>query len=376
MLTSRFSGPSRLIRYFDWSAQGAVVTALMSALLMGASGGWTAEGAESASDVGAANKGEAGRISVYSARHYDTDEALFAAFEKATGIGVDIVEAGGDALLERLKSEGDNSPCDVLLTVDAGRLRAAEDAGLFQPVDSDVLNERIPQHLRHPDGLWFGFSTRARCIYVNREAVGSDRPQTYEDLADPKWKDRVLIRSSSNVYNQSLLASLVINLGAESAEAWAKGVVENMARKPQGGDTDQLRALAAGEGDVAVGNSYYFARLKASDKQEDQEVVSKIDIVFPNQDGRGAHVNVSGAGVVRGSDNVEAAVRFLEFLASREGQTRFAQQNYEFPVVEGVATDPIIEPWAGKRFDSTTPVAEFGRLGREAVEIMDRVGWR
>ncbi|MEM6671927.1 MAG: Fe(3+) ABC transporter substrate-binding protein [Planctomycetota bacterium] len=311
---------------------------------------------------------------LYSSRHYDSDQQLYDAFEKETGIKVKLTEDSGDSLLARLRDP--NAPGDVLMTVDAGRLWAADDAGLFQPTESAVLEERIPAHLRHEDGHWFGLSMRARCIFYNREAVDASELSDYESLADPKWKGRVLIRSSSNVYNQSLVGSIIARLGKETAEQWVKGLVANFARTPQGGDTDQLRALAAGEGDVAIANSYYYARLMKSDDPKDQEVVRKVAIFFPNQEGSGTHVNVGGAGILKSSKNPEAAKRFLEFLAGDRAQQIFSSGNNEFPVVPGVECDPILEPWTKKRFDEKTSVAEFGSLTGEALRMMDRAGWR
>ena len=317
-----------------------------------------------------------GEVNVYSSRHYDSDRALYARFEEETGIAVKLVEAKGDALLARMKSEGKNSPCDVYITVDAGRLFAAEEAGLFQPLGSEVATRRVPAHLRHSEGHWVALTMRARCIYYDRETVDPAELSTYEALAEPKWKGRVLIRSSSNVYNQSLVGSLMHNLGDEKAEAWARGIVANMARKPQGGDTDQLRAVAAGEGDIAIANSYYYARLMKSDDPGDREVVRKVGIFFPDQDGRGAHVNVSGAGLVKTAKNPGNARRLIEFLLGDEAQAQLASGNNEFPVATGVAADARLAEWAAKKFDSTTPVEEFGRRNKAAILLMDRAGWR
>lgn len=323
-----------------------------------------------------------GELNVYSARHYDADKQLYAAFEEATGIEINLIEGKGNELLARLKQEGRNSPCDVFVTVDAGNLWAADEAGVFQAVESEVLNERVPAHLRQEDGRWYGLSVRARCIFYSREKVDPAELSTYEALAEPRWKGRVLIRSSSNVYNQSLVGSLIARHGEEQTEAWARGLVANLARKPQGGDTDQIRAVAAGEGDVAVANSYYYARLVKSEKPEDREVVRKVGIFFPNQSGRegqkgsGTHVNVSGAGVARHSPNRAAAVRFLEFLVSDEAQRIFAEGNNEFPAVAAAPVDPVLKPWLAHEFDTETTAEEFGRLGRKALQLMDRAGWR
>jgi iron(III) transport system substrate-binding protein len=248
----------------------------------------------SAASVGVAQESV---VNVYSARHYDTDQQLYEQFTEQAGIKVNLIEGDADQLIERIKVEGANSPADVLITVDAGRLHRAVEAGLLSPVDSQVLEERIPDHLQHPDNLWFGLSQRVRGIVYAKDRVDPAQIESYEDLAGPDWHGRVCIRSSSNVYNQSLVASMIESEGAAAAEAWAEGIVANMARPPQGGDTDQIKAMAAGECDVAVVNHYYLVRLMKSEDSADQEVASKVDILFPNQDGRGAHANISGAPV-------------------------------------------------------------------------------
>ncbi len=318
---------------------------------------------------------QAEELNIYSSRHYQTDEALYDGFTKETGITINRLEGKGDQLIERIKNEGVNSPADILITVDAGRLWRAEQAGLFQPVTSDVLDARIPANLRHPDGLWYGMSTRARLIYYNKDEVGEGEIQSYEDLADPRWQGRICIRSSSNIYNQSLLGSLIAAHGEDQAEAWAKGVVGNFARSPQGGDTDQIRAVAAGQCGVSVGNSYYFVRLMKSDKPEDQAVVEKIGVVFPNQDSRGTHVNVSGAGVLKNAPHPDAALKFLEYLASQKAQDYFADGNNEYPAVNGVPADSALESLGSFKADELN-VSVLGRNQPEAQRIFDRAGWQ
>ena len=270
-------------------------------------------------------------LNLYTSRHYQTDEALYEGFTESTGIGINRIEGKGDALIERIKSEGANSPADILITVDAGRLWRAEQAGLFQEVASEVLEARIPASLRHVRGRWFGFSERARLIFYNKEMVEHGAIATYEDLADPKWRGMVCIRSSGNIYNLSLLGSLIASLGEAAAETWARGVVENFARPPQGGDTDQIRAVAAGECGIAVANSYYFARLMTSAKETDRALAKDLGVVFPNQGGRGTHINISGAGVLKHAQHTDAAIRFLEYLASDRAQRLFADGNNEYP---------------------------------------------
>lgn len=314
-------------------------------------------------------------VNVYSSRHYQTDDALYAGFTAATGIQVNRIEGNGNTVLERIRNEGANSPADVYVAVDAGRLWYAEEDGLFASVSSTFLEARIPENLRHPEGRWFGFSTRARVIFYNRELIDPANLQTYESLADPALKGEVCIRASDNIYNQSLLASLIEVHGVERAEEWARGVVANFARDPQGGDTDQLRGVASGECGVAVANTYYYARLMRSDTPEDQDLVRRVGVVFPNQDGRGAHVNIAGAGVLEGSPNRENAIRFLEYLASDQAQRYFADGNNEYPVVEGLLDNPALEALGDFKIDAIN-VSVYGRNQAEAQRIFDRAGWK
>ena len=316
-----------------------------------------------------------GEVNVYSARHYDTDVALFEDFTEQTGITVNLIEGDADELIERVRSEGENSPADVLITTDAGRLWRAEDAGLLASVESEALASAVPENLRHPEGQWFGLTKRARVLVYNTETVDPAELSTYENLAELEWEGRVCIRSSGNVYNQSLLASIIAAEGAEAAETWAQGLVENLARSPQGGDTDQIKAVAAGECDVAVVNHYYYARLAASEDAADQEVAAATALFFPNQEGRGTHVNISGAAVLESAPNRENAVQFLEFLATPEAQEVFASGNYEYPVVEGVEMAAIVQDF-GDFTEDTLNVAVLGENNPEAVRIMDRVGWQ
>lgn len=314
-------------------------------------------------------------VNVYSSRHYQYDDQLFAAFTAATGITVNLIEGKGDELLERLKNEGDNSPADVFITVDAGMLWRAEQAGVFQPVVSDTLTQRIPENLRHPDGLWFGFSKRARVIFVDPTQVDPALVQTYGDLARPELKGEICIRSSSNIYNLSLLGSIIAAEGAEAAEAWAKGVEANMAREPEGGDIDQLTAAASGLCGVAVANTYYYVRLLTSDKPEEVEMAKKLVVVFPDQAGRGTHVNISGAGLVAHAPNRENGIKLLEFLASDEAQSYFANGNNEYPVVNGLAPNATVVA-LGTFIEDLVNVAELGANQPEAQMIFDRVGWK
>ena len=315
-------------------------------------------------------------LNLYTSRHYQTDEALYAGFTRATGVRVQRIEAPEDALIERLRSEGAASPADILVTVDAGRLWRAEQAGLFGAGKSAELERRIPAHLRHPDGLWFGFSTRARVIVFNRELVKAGEVRNYEDLALPKWKGKVCMRSSSNIYNLSLAAGMIAQSGEAKAEAWARGVVANFARSPKGGDTDQIRAVAAGECALTLANTYYYARLARSDKKADQDVVAKTGVVWPNQNDRGTHVNVSGAGVLKSAPHRAAAIRFLEYLASDDAQRYFADGNNEYPAVAAVKIENPALSKLGTFKADTLNVSALGRHQPEAQKVYDRAGWR
>ncbi len=314
-------------------------------------------------------------LNLYSARHYKTDEALYRNFTEQTGIKINRIEGKGDALLARIQSEGANSPADVLLTVDVGRLYRADQAGLFQAVESEVLVTAIPASLRHPENHWFGFSTRARMIFYDKAKVKPGEITTYEDLADPKWKGRICIRESSNIYNQSLLGSMIAVHGEAGAEAWAQNVVGNFARPPVKGDTNQLRGILSGECEVAVANSYYFVRLLTAEKEAEAGWREKVGWVFPNQGGRGAHVNISGAGVLKTAPHPEAAVKFLEYLASPEAQTYLAEGNNEYPVVNGAVVAPALAELGDFKADQQNVVA-FGANQAAAQRIFDRVGWR
>jgi iron(III) transport system substrate-binding protein len=278
----------------------------------------------------------ADELNIYSARHYDTDEQLYSDFEKMSGITINRIEGNSDELVARMQAEGANSPADVLITVDTSRLERAKNAGVLQPVNSDVLEERIPGRLQDAENEWFGFSQRSRIIYYDKNDVANP-PMTYADLADPKYKGLVCIRSSTNTYNQTLLASIIEHEGEEAATAWAQGVVDNMARDPQGGDTDQLRGIVSGECEIAVANTYYFARAIRTEVKGLSAEREMIGWVFPDQDGNGAHMNLSGAGAAKHAPNYDNAVKFLEYLASDSAQVYFSGGNDEYPSVEGVA---------------------------------------
>ncbi len=313
-------------------------------------------------------------LNLYSARHYQTDELLYAEFTKQTGIKINRIEGKDAELIERMRNEGANSPADVLLTVDASRLEIADRAGVFQPIQSKVIEERVPPHLRTPN--WVAFSTRARVIAYNKVAIKPETVQTYEDLANPSLKGQICVRSGAHPYNLSLGAAMISHHGEAKTEEWARGLVANFARTPKGGDTDQLRAVAAGECGVALANSYYVARLMRSTKPEDQKVVRALRVVWPNQSTTGTHINVSGAGVAKHAPNREAAVKFLEYLTSDSAQRYFADGNNEWPVVKGVKVDnPALEALGEFKADEL-PIGKLANNTPTAQKVFDRAGWR
>jgi iron(III) transport system substrate-binding protein len=317
-----------------------------------------------------------GELNIYSSRHYDTDERLYSEFEEMTGIKINRLEDKADALIERMKAEGANSPADLLITVDAGRLWRADQEGLLQPVDSEVLNARIPNWLRHPDGHWFGFSQRARILFYDKDKVNPMDIQTYADLADPKMKGMVCTRSGGNIYMLSLMAAMIDHIGVEAAEEWAEGMWANRARDPAGGDTDQIRAIASGECAVVVSNTYYFARAIRKDVSGlDDESMARIGWVFPNQESTGTHVNISGAGVAANAPNRENAIKFLEYLASESAQEYFSAGNDEYPAVPGTGLSPSVAKLGLFRSD-TLSLSVLGENQAEAQRIYDRVGYQ
>lgn len=314
-------------------------------------------------------------VNVYNSRHYGTDQQLWDGFKAQTGIQVNAVQGTHEQLIQRMQSEGANSPADVFITVDAGRLAQASGLGLLQPVTSPALEAAIPAHLRDPQGLWYGMAMRARIIAYAKDRVDPATLSTYEALADPAFKGKVLVRSSTNVYNLSLVGSILEANGPEATETWCEGLVANMARPPEGGDTDQLKAVAAGIGDVAISNTYYLARLAASEKPEDQEVAEKVAVFFPNQDGRGTHVNVSGAAVVKTAPNKENGIKLIEYLASPEAQRYFADTSLEYPANPEVKPHPVLASWGEFKQDTLNP-SVYAQNAAEAAMITDRCGWK
>jgi len=309
-------------------------------------------------------------VNVYSARHYDTDLEVYKNFKAETGIKVNLIEAKSDALIERIVNEGEFSPADVLLTVDAGRLFRADQREIFAKTESSLLRERVPVHLRHPDDLWFGLSKRARVIVYRKEAGRPEGLERYQDLADPRFKGQVCIRSSSNIYNISLLASLVEHLGEADAERWAQGVVDNFYRKPQGNDTANAKAVAAGECGLAVVNSYYVARMIANG----DPLGSALGIIFPNQDSTGTHVNISGGGILKHAPNKANALRFLEYLTEPAAQSLYVSGNHEYPIVGAAETLSLLDELGTFQEDQIN-ASLLGANQEAAVKIFDRVGW-
>lgn len=316
------------------------------------------------------NVNQGGQVNIYSSRHYNTDDQLYDGFTEQTGIKVNLIEGKDDELIERIKSEGTNSPADILITVDAGRLWRAVQADIFAPVDSDILEEKIPPNLQDPENKWFGYSKRARVIIYNKDKVNPDQLSTYEDLADPKWKDKFIVRSSGNIYNQSLVAGMVEVQGEEATSDWIKGLVANFARPPQGNDTSQIEDVAAGIADLTLANTYYIARY-----EDNLEIFEKVGVFFPNQDDRGTHVNISGAGMLKNAPHTENAIAFLEYLATPEAQEFFALGNNEYPVVEGTPVNDVVKSF-GEFKEDTTNVSAYGKNNADAVKIMDRSGWK
>jgi len=317
---------------------------------------------------------EGDTVNVYTHRHYAVDQEIFALFTEETGIRVNVINASADELIQRMETEGENSPADLLITVDAGRLNRAHDKGLLQAFASDQLTALVPAQYRHPDGFWYGMTTRARIIAYAKDRVNPDEIQDYADLADPKWKGRVLVRSSDNVYNQSLLASIIAAEGEAEATAWANGVVANLAREPKGSDRDQVKAIAGGEGDLTIVNTYYIGQLLNSDNEEERKAGEAVGIIFPNQSNRGTHVNVSGFGVAKHAKNKENAIQLAEFLLSEPVQQKLALANYEYPLNPNVEMADLLAQWGTFKRDSIN-LSLLGDFNEKAIKVFDAAGW-
>lgn len=317
-----------------------------------------------------------GEVNLYSHRHYDSDKLLYKDFEKKSGIKVNVVKAKAGELISRLENEGKNTPADLFITADVANLTQAEERDLFQSVNSKILNESVPKHLRDKDNKWFALTKRARVIVYVKDRVNPNELSTYEDLSNPKWKGKIMARSSSNTYNQSLLGSIIANDGEKKATTWAKGVLANMAKPPKGNDRYQVKAIANGIGDIAIVNTYYIGKMLTNKKDKDQvEAAKKVAIFFPNQNDRGTHINISGIGLIKYSKNRENAIKFMEYLVSPEAQKIFAQANFEYPILKSIEPSEIVKSWGSFKEDSLL-IEKVGENNAKAVKIFDKVGWK
>jgi|TARA_B110000967_G_scaffold99134_1_gene101840 iron(III) transport system substrate-binding protein len=314
-------------------------------------------------------------VNVYTHRHYASDQKLFSQFEKQTGIKVNVVNANADELIQKMTLEGAQSPADVLITVDAGRLVRAKNKGLLQAAASEFLEKTIPAHLKDVDNNWFSLTKRARVIVYNPQKVNAADLSTYEALTDKKWNNKILVRSSSNIYNQSLLASIIANSDEDTATNWAEGIVANMARSPKGNDRDQIKAVVGGEGDLAIVNTYYIGKLLDSKDLDEVKAGEGVKVFFPNQNNRGTHINVSGAGVAKYAPNKVNAIKFIEFLASKEAQKVFAETNFEYPVNEEVQASELLKSWGTFKEDKLS-LSKLGENNKKAVLVFDNAGWK
>ncbi|GAB6137494.1 Fe(3+) ABC transporter substrate-binding protein [Halanaerobaculum tunisiense] len=313
-----------------------------------------------------------GEVNLYTNRHYDTDEELLDKFEEKTGIEVNVLKGGSDELIERIDREGADTQADLLITADAGRLHRAKSKGLLQSATTDTLTSNIPQNLRDTDNQWFGLTVRGRVVVYDKDEVDPDEIDTYQDLTADKWEDEILVRSSSNIYNQSLLASLIATHGEEAATEWAQGIVDNMARRPKGNDRAQALAIAADKGDLAIMNTYYLGKmLNSSEEQQVKVAQEDIDILFPEP----THINVSGVGLTKHAKNKENAIKLMEFLSSKEAQQFFAEANYEYPVNPDVEPSDLLKSW-GDFEAQDIDLTKLGELNEKAVKIFNKVGWQ
>ena len=321
----------------------------------------------------------ASEVNVYTSRHYESDDAVYKEFTNLTGIKVNIISGKGKALMERLRFEGKNSPADVFITSDAGNLWKIQKDGMFKRIISKNIIDTIPEKARGPNNEWVGIARRSRVIFYNPINVKKDEINniSYEDLADSKWKGRIVIRSSSNIYNQSLVASMISNIGIEETEKWAKGFVNNFARKPQGNDRAQIMAVANGEADIAIANTYYYGLMLSGNKGIDQQkAAEKVVMIFPGQNGRGTHINISGVGILKNAPNTNNAEKFIEFLLTEETQKYIVENTFEYPILQNVAPRKEISKFGINFKTDETFASDFGKYNPDAVRLMDRVGWR
>ncbi|WP_418007052.1 Fe(3+) ABC transporter substrate-binding protein [Paenibacillus naphthalenovorans] len=357
----------------------SAITAILSVGLL-AGCGTASQGGQQAAQPQEPNSGASESkteqvVNLYTARHYEVDDVLYAQFTEKTGIKVNVVKGKAEELIERLKREGESTSADLFITVDGGVLNNAKLNGVLQPVKSDVIEANVPAQLRDKDNEWIGLSTRARVIVYSKDRVKPEQLSTYEDLATDKWKGKVLVRSSTSLYNQSLLASLIELNGEQKAEEWAKGIVANLGRAPEGGDRDQAKAIAAGTGDVAIMNTYYFGQMLNSKDTEEVKVAQQLGVFFPNQSTTGTHLNISGVGLAKHSKNKENAVKLIEFLTDTEAQELMSKENFEFPVNPKAEKPELLKSW-GEFKAQQIDFAKLGEHNKKAVEISNKVGWK
>ena len=323
------------------------------------------------------NEKKSNEVNLYSQRHYSVDELQYENFTKLTGIKVNVIKANADELIERLKNEGDKSPADLFISVDAGKLQRAADLNLLQKVSNTTINTNVSKDLIDINGYWTPITYRARIIVYSNDRVNKSDLSTYEDLANEKWKGRILVRSSSNAYNQALMSSIVANLGSDVANDWSEGVVKNFARDPKGSDRDQVKAIAAGQGDIAIVNSYYIGLLLSSLKEEELDAGRSVSVFFPNQgdNERGSHINVSGIGLAKYSPNKENAIKLMEYLTSEEAQNTYVNNSYEYAANPNVKPSKIVQDWGTFKTDKLD-LNMLGKFRDEAIRIFDKTGWK
>ena len=316
-------------------------------------------------------------VNLYSQRHYSVDKLQYENFTKLTGIKVNVIKANADELIERMKNEGDNSPADLFVSVDAGKLQKGADLGLFQKINNSKITSNVSENLRDKNDFWIPITYRARILVYSKDRVQKEDLSTYEDLVNEKWKSRILVRSSSNAYNQALMSSLIANLGSDAATKWSEGIINNFARDPKGNDRDQVKAIAAGQGDVAIVNSYYIGLLLSSEKEEEIKAGNSVSVFFPNQgEGqRGSHINISGIGLAKNSPNKENAIKLMEFLTSEEAQNTYVNNSYEYAANPNVKPSKIVQDWGSFKIDELD-LNMLGKYRNEAIRIFDKTGWK
>lgn len=353
----------------------AIVLALTGCVSSTNNNGNTSSENKNGSGEEANGEKESGEVNVYTSRHYEADQELYKMFEEETGIKVNVVEGKGEELMERLSIEGEATKADVYITADAGNLFQAKDRGLLQSVESDVLENNIPEKLRDADNQWFGLTKRARVIVYAKDRVKPEELSTYEALTETEWQDRLVVRSADNMYNISLVASFIDVMGEDKAKEWAQGIVNNMARDPQGGDRDQAKAVVAGEADVAIMNTYYLGVMLNSDDQEEVKVAENVGVFFPNQETTGTHINISGAALTKHAKNKENAIKFIEFLSAEKAQGKFAEANYEYPANPNVEPAELLKSW-GDFKEQDVNLTVYGENQQAAIRIFNEVGWK